>query len=76
VTSLEQLLTELVDNLPADAGSVAEGIKVAITTVEVILPIESRLNGGHFGACWPRGRWQSGFELPAGSLATRFERIA
>jgi hypothetical protein len=74
MTSFEQLLIDLVDNLPPDEGRATDGIRVAITSVEMNLPIESRMMGGRFSACLPRGCWQSGFEVPHGALAARFER--
>jgi len=74
MSSFEELLLELVDNLPPDQGGPAEGICVAISAVEMSLPIESRVTRGRFAACLPRGRWQSGFELAPGTLAARFER--
>jgi hypothetical protein len=76
MTSLGQLLTDLVDDLPPDQGGSADGIRVSITSVEMNLPIESSMLGGRFAACLPRGRWQSGFEVPHGLLAARFERTA
>lgn len=74
MTSLGQLLVDLVEELPAEAGDVQDGIRVAVTAVELELPMESRLADGRFGASLPRGRWQSGVELPPGALYARFER--
>ena len=76
MTSLGQLLVELVDNLPPDQGDRADGIRVSVTSVHMNLPIESRLMSGRFAACLPRGRWQSGFEVPHGALVATFERTA
>jgi hypothetical protein len=76
VTSLGQLLLELVDQLPAEAGGPADGVRVAITTVEMDLPLESRLIDGSFAASLPRGRWRSGVEMPQGALFARWERTA
>jgi hypothetical protein len=74
---LEDLLSDLLDALPADAGGADVGVRVLVTEVDVELPLEARIGaGGHLRASLPRGRWRSGFELPLGRLGARFTRGA
>jgi hypothetical protein len=74
VTPFGQLLVDLVQELPAGAGGAGDGVRVEITTVEMELPLESRLGAGVFQASLPRGRWRSGVEMPAGTLFARWQR--
>lgn len=72
---LEDLLSDLLDALPPDAGGADDGVRVLVTSVDVDVPIESRIApGGQLRACLPRGRLRTGFELPLGRLGARFTR--
>ena len=72
MTPLSQLIAELAEQIPVEVGSVEEGARVAVTLVELELPVESSLVAGQFGASLPRGRWQSGVTLPQGVLFLRY----
>lgn len=70
---LGELLLSLLDAVPFEAGDPSDGIRVEVDTVELVIPIESRLMpDGSFRATMPRGQVATGFDLPHGELAVSF----
>lgn len=75
MNSLHALLLELVEGLPGDAGSPADGVAVRVDTVDLALPIELRFDGrGHVGASLPRNRLATGFDAPLSKVTALFVR--
>jgi hypothetical protein len=63
VIAFEQLLVTLIADLPMTGGD------LVVSSVELELPIESRLDPrGHLEASWPRGRFGTGFDPPLGAV--------
>jgi len=70
VTSLEDILVELLDAVPSGVGGAEDGIRVEVDAIELAIPVEARL--GHDGRLLvsaPRGQIATGFDLPHGALA-------
>lgn len=71
---LADLLVSLVDGIPEDAGSPAEGVRLRVARFAVEMPIEARSHARELRASLPRGRLDTGFQMPHGRLRARFER--
>ena len=70
---LEALIVGLVDALPADAGGPEHGVRVAITSVDLTIPVETRLDAaGLVRASLPRGRLATGYDVQLSRMALRF----
>ena len=69
------LLIDLIDELPPDAGSSAEGLKVQVERMDLELPLETRIRAdGTLLATAPRGRLATGFDPVIGKITINFER--
>lgn len=74
MTALETLLAALVLDLPQTAGGAADGGAIAVTGVELDVPVEARIGpGGVLYATLPRGRLATGFSIPHGRLGVRVD---
>jgi hypothetical protein len=75
LTSLEELLVTLADDLAPDAGSADEGLLVHATDVDLDLPMEAVIApDGRLLATLPRSRIATGFDPPAARLSVRMRR--
>lgn len=73
--ALADLLLELLDSVPSDAGDERSGIRVSVSEVTVKLPVEARLGrDGTLRASAPRGQLATGFDPPCGELRVAFSR--
>ncbi|MBK7535330.1 MAG: hypothetical protein IPI49_08115 [Myxococcales bacterium] len=71
--ALEDLVLALSAQIPQQAGGPAHGVELVLDSLEITLPIESRLMAsGRLCASAPRGSWRSGFDLPHGELHLGF----
>jgi len=74
MTTLRQAMLDLVDDLPEAAGSSETGLRVAVSAVELALPVEGRIGrGAEFLVDLPRGRIATGFDIPVSRISARFE---
>ena len=70
---IDDLLIALAESLPVGAGSPETGAVVAVTAVDVALPVEAHIGrDGELRASLPRGRMTTGFQVPHGRLRARF----
>ena len=73
MSPLSDLVIELVEALVDSVGAPALGVALAITDIDVTLPLEARLGqGGELRASLPRGRMATGFQVPHGRLVAHF----
>lgn len=73
MNQLEALIVGLVDALPVDAGGAEHGVRVAITSVDLAIPVETRVDAaGAVLASLPRGRLATGYDVELSQLALRF----
>lgn len=71
---LGDMLVHLAEALPAAAGDPAMELAIAVTGMELTLPVELRLHdGGELHASLPRGRLATGFDPPLGQVLVRFD---
>jgi hypothetical protein len=69
-----ELLVALAGMVPARAGSRQAGLALRVSSLDLTLPIESRIEpGAELKASLPRGRLATGFDPPLGVLSARFE---
>jgi hypothetical protein len=72
VNPLGDLMVALVGALPSTAGEPGAGATITVTTLDLTVPIESRIGGqGVLHASLPRGVMDTGFRLPLGRLKMR-----
>lgn len=70
---LEAFLVALAEEIPIVAGDAMRGVEVAVTSLDVDLPVEIRVDSrARIFASPPRGMWRAGFEIPLGSVKARF----
>jgi hypothetical protein len=70
--ALDELLVSLAGDLSPDVGSVVDGVRVHVTTMDLDLPMEVRIaEGGRLLATLPRNRLATGFDLPAARMSLR-----
>jgi hypothetical protein len=73
LSPLGAFLADLAGPLVSGAGSPDEGARLRVTTLDLDLPIESRIvSGGVLQASLPRGLMATGFDLPHGRISARF----
>jgi hypothetical protein len=73
VRPFAELIEEIADGLPRPAGEPAAGVVVSATDVDLLIPIESRIEpGAVLHASLPRGRMVTGFQPVMGRLQARF----
>jgi hypothetical protein len=73
VRPFADFLVEIAGSLPQRADAPDGTIAVALTSVAIAVPIESRIDtGGALLASLPRGRLATGFQLPVGRVSARF----
>jgi hypothetical protein len=73
VRPLGDLLVALAEALPAGAGAPELGAVVQVTSIDMALPVEARIErDGVLRASLPRGRMATGFHVPHGQLRARF----
>lgn len=70
--ALGRFLVELAGSVAGGAGGLEEGARLRVTSLELDVPIESRLVGGVLEASLPRGLISTGFDPPHGRLSARF----
>ena len=72
---LEMLIVGLVDTLPGDAGGPEHGVRVAIGSVDLVIPVETRVDAaGLIRASLPRGRLATGYDVEHSRMVLRFDR--
>jgi hypothetical protein len=75
--SLGELLAAVTAMLPLEAGSAAAGASVAVSTLDLDVPLEARIEAGaELRVSLPRGRLATGFDVPLGRLVAHFDRVA
>lgn len=70
--ALDELLVALAAQVPPKTDDAEAGLRLALDSLDITLPIESQVAVGGLRASAPRGRWRSGFDLPHGELSVRF----
>lgn len=74
MTTLDDLLVDLLASLTTGAGGADDGVAIEITHARLDLPVESSLAGdGRCLASLPRGLTKTGFDLPHGRLVVHIE---
>lgn len=72
---LEQLILDFADGIPDDAGGPEAGVRVELTSVDLVVPVETRFGeDGLVRATLPRGRLATGHDPVHSHLALRFDR--
>ncbi|WP_428267245.1 hypothetical protein [Haliangium sp.] len=74
--ALAELLLALVDGVPQGAASAEAGLAVRTSRMVVEAPIEARARGRELTTSLPRGRLQTGFDLPHGRVRAHFCTVA
>jgi hypothetical protein len=77
MTTLDDLLFDLLESLTVTSSSAPDGTVVAVTSAGIALPVEARL--AEDGRCLvtpPRGITSTGFDPPLGRLALNIERVS
>jgi hypothetical protein len=70
---LEAFLVALAEEIPIVAGDAMRGVEVSVTSLDVDLPVEIRVDSrARILASPPRGMWRAGFEIPLGAVKARF----
>ena len=73
MTPFAAFIQAMVEDLPQVVGSAEAGLRVVVTTIDLTLPIESRIGAdGTLHASLPRGSMATGFVLPLGRVSARF----
>jgi hypothetical protein len=73
VIDFGELLVGLVDAIPIGAGGPEAGIQIAVESMEIDLPIETRFgDDGALLATFPRGRMATAFDPELARVAARF----
>jgi hypothetical protein len=76
VKPIGAVLIDLLKDLPLETGEQADGIRVTVNTIDLQLPIETRLTGAAtLLASPPRGVLATAFDPPLGCLKVRFRRV-
>jgi hypothetical protein len=71
---LAELLGAVTAALPLEAGSVAAGASVAVSALDLDLPLEARIeDGAELRVSLPRGRLSTGFDVPLGRLVAHYD---
>ncbi len=74
MTTLDDLLVDLLCALAPGAGDPADGVVVSVTQAGLDLPVEARLAAdGRCLATLPRGLTRTGFDAPLGRLLIEIE---
>jgi hypothetical protein len=74
VIDFAELLVQLTDAVPIGAGGADAGIALDVVSMELELPLETRIvAGGDLEASFPRGRMATGFDPALARLAARFD---
>lgn len=66
---LDELVIGLLGEL--SAGEIAGGLALAVTALEVSLPVEARIGGQGLLVSPPRGVMRTGFAVPHGRIRLR-----
>jgi hypothetical protein len=75
--SFAELLAATVGPLPLEAGNAAVGARVAVSALDLDVPLEIRIDdGAELRVSLPRGRLATGFDPPHGRLAAHFDLVA
>lgn len=69
--TMDLLIAELAEVVPAQVGGDEAGLDVVVSEVEFDLPIEARIEAQGLIASTPRGRLDTGFSVPHGRLRLR-----
>ena len=73
MNALAEMVVAMIDALPIAAGDPEDGLRLAVTSLDVAFPIEASLGErGDIVASAPRGRLATGFDLPHGRITARF----
>jgi hypothetical protein len=72
---MSSFVVGLIESLPCEAGGPEFGVAIAITEIELALPIEARFTVDQpLQISTPRGRLSTGFAVEFGRIVMRFER--
>jgi hypothetical protein len=72
---LEDLIATLAGGLPGGLGGPESGVRVESTTVDLMVPVETHVDGGGLvRATLPRGRLATGWDPLHSRLTIGFER--
>ncbi len=72
--AFSDLVSDMVDLIPATSGGPDDGIALDVTSIEITLPIEARItDDGALVASAPRGRMATGFTIPHAHVRARFD---
>ena len=66
---LEDVVIGLLGEL--SAGEIAGGLTLAVTTLDLTLPVEARIGGQGLWVSPPRGVMRTGFAVPHGRIRLR-----
>jgi hypothetical protein len=73
VSPFGAFLAQLPERVAGSAGGADDGVRLRVTSLDVDLPIESRIvEDGRLEASLPRGLMATGFDVPHGRLSARF----
>jgi hypothetical protein len=73
VSPFGAFLAQLAERVAGSAGGADEGVRLRVTSLDLDVPIESRIvGGGLLEASLPRGLMATGFDLPHGRVSARF----
>lgn len=76
MSRLSDVLLEVLEGVPFTAGGAAEGVEVAIDSMDLEIPIEARLSsGGDLLASLPRGQLSTGFDPPVSRITLKIRRV-
>jgi hypothetical protein len=74
MNAINVFLQDLAESLPTSAGTIEDGIAVAIDELELDMPIEIRIETNGLCVSLPRGRLATGFDPQHGRVRVRFSR--
>src|SRR5262249_55645935 len=74
---LHEVLETVTGRLPFAAGEPAAGARLTVSTLDLDLPLEMRIeSGAELRVSLPRGRMATGFDLPLGRITAHFDVVA